>query len=415
MNRTPHRILTGALALLALAALPAQAASSGIIVRTDVPFGNAANVRVQKDGPVTEVRFTPDTHGGPECLWFCFRVCRPHAGGGALGRLRLVLECPETMLGGGKPADFRPVFRPTGGDWERTGAPELIDLPDGRRQAAWTLDVAKPSLDFAFAYPYGRPEVERLVKDTKGYWHVDTIGISQGGRPLLRLSNDYGRPKGTRPGVYFMTRQHSAEVSGSWVLDGVMRRFAEVGDAAPLAWAIVLGNIDGVEQGDYGKDNFPYDMNRAWGNPPMRHETLVYQQDMRRWAQRCRSVAGFDFHSPGASESDGIYAFIHKSEKFPEVAKRAIEWSDVSGKALGPEFAAEKFTRSGDYNSRWNTPRFGGFCQEDMRIPGVSYETPYGMIRKTVLTREKYQEAGRRIADAIVAHLQGMGKQADPK
>ena len=405
--------------ILALAAIlsatTALAATPGVIVKTDIPFGNAANVRVRQDGAVTEVRFTPDPHGGPECLWFCFRVCRPDSGGGALGGLRLVLECPETMLGGGRPADFRPVFRPAGGDWERTGAPELIELPDGRRQAAWTLNAPTPSLDFAFAFPYGRDDVEQLVRQTGRYWHVDTIGVSQGGRPLLRLSNDYGRAKGNRPGLYLMTRQHSGEVSGSWVLDGVLRRFAELGDAAPLVWAVPFGNIDGVEQGDYGKDNFPYDVNRAWGNPPMRHETLVFQQDMRRWAQRCRPVAGFDFHSPGASESEGIYAFVHASEKLPDVAKRATEWAAAMGEALGPEFAAAKFTRSGDYASRWNTPRFGGFCQEDMKIPGVSFETPYGVIRKTVMTREIYREAGRRIADALVARIKSMNQEAGKK
>jgi len=395
---------------LVISALAATvlAAEHGVIVRTNIPYGNVANVRVQQLDQATEVRFTPHPHGGPECLWFCFQVCRERSEGGALGRLRLVLECPETMLGGGQPANFRPVMRIAGGDWQRTGAPELVELPDGRRQVVWTLNVAKRSLDFAFAYPYGREDVERLVKQTGCYWRVDTIGVSQGGRPLWRLTNDYGRAKGKRPGVYLMARQHSGEVSGSWVLDGVLRRFAELGDAAPLVWAVPLANVDGIEQGDYGKDNFPYDLNRAWGKPPMRHEVLVFQQDMRRWAQRCRPAAGIDFHSPGASEAEGIYAFVHASEKFPDVAKRAAEWAGALEESLGTEFAAAKFTRSGDYNSRWNTPRFGGFCQEEMKTPGIAVETPYAIIHKTVMTREKYREAGRRIADAIVAQINGL-------
>lgn len=211
-----------------------------------------------------------------------------------------------------------------------------------------------------------------MIQKTGSFWLVDTIGVSQGGRPLPRLSNDYGRPKGERPGVFLMARQYSGDVSGAWVLDGVLRRFAELGEAAPLVWAIPLANIDGVEQGDYGKDNFPYDMNRAWGKPLMRHETLVLQQDMRRWMERCHPLVGMDFHSPGASELDCIYAFVHASEKYPAVAERAAEWGTALKEALRPDFAAEKFTRSGDYNSRWNTPRFGGFCQEELRIPGVS-------------------------------------------
>lgn len=401
-------LLLATVAMICAAGLPA--AEPEIVVRTNVPFGNAANVRVLPAPSATEVRFTPDPHGGPECLWFCFRACRTR-GGGQLGQLRLVLECPDTMLGGNRPSNFRPVFRQPDEQWRRAGAPELTDLPDGRHQAVWTLSSAKPWLDFAFSFPYGRDEVGRLVQQTGNYWRVDTIGVSQGGRPLLRLSNDYGRPKGDRPGLYLMARQHSGEVSGSWVLDGVLRRMAELGNSAPLVWAVPLANIDGVELGDYGKDNFPYDLNRAWGKPAMRHETQVFQQDMRRWAQRCRPVAGFDFHSPGASETEGMYTFLHASEKQPDVPKQAALWAAAVGESLGPGLAAAQFARSGDYHSRWDTPRFGGFCQEELRIPGLSVETPYAIIHGTLMTREKYQEAGRRVADALAARA---GQPAKP-
>jgi hypothetical protein len=307
------------------------------------------------------------------------------------------------MLGGGRPANFRPVFRHPGADWERAGAPEVLHLPDGRQQAAWTINASRTALDFAFAYPYGREELDRLTQQTGRCWRLDTIGVSQSGRPLLRLSNDYGKPKGDRPGVYLMARQHSGEVSGSWVLDGVLRRLAELGEAAPFVWAVPLANIDGVVQGDYGKDNFPYDLNRAWGRPAMRHETQVLQQDMRRWVQRCRPLAGIDFHAPGASEGEGIYAFVHASEKAPDAARQANLLAGALGESLGAELAAAKFVRSGDYASRWNTPRFSTFCQDELRIPGIAVETPYALIRQTVLTRAKYQEAGRRIADALAS------------
>ena len=130
--------------------------------------------------------------------------------------------------------------------------------------------------------------------------------------------------------------------------------------------------------------------------------------------ERCHPLVGMDFHSPGASELDCIYAFVHASEKYPAVAERAAEWGTALKEAPRPDFAAETFTRSGDYNSRWNTPRFGGFCQEELRIPGVSLETPYGLVGTLVMTREKYQEAGRRIADAIVARAKDSAAAKTP-
>ncbi|MCX7885791.1 MAG: hypothetical protein N3B01_00845, partial [Verrucomicrobiae bacterium] len=146
-----------------------SAAEHAIVVRTNVPYGNAANLRVQPTKRGAEVRFTPNPHGGPECLWFCFRVCRAGASRIPLGTVRLLLECAENMLGGGRPENFRPVYRVTRGDWHRAGAPELIVLADGRREAAWSFDVRQPTLDFAFSFPYGRENVELLLRDTKGY------------------------------------------------------------------------------------------------------------------------------------------------------------------------------------------------------------------------------------------------------
>ncbi len=396
-----------------LAILPRSAtASSRIAVSTDIPSGNAANVRVTDEAATTTVRFTPHPHGGPECLWFCFRMKHLETAGKenalndsspAQELLKVVLECPGNTLGGGQLAHFRPVFRLANQDWQRAEAPKIIQLADGRREAAWSFRMPADFMDIALSYPYDREHLDKLIEETAGFWRADTIGVSQGGRPILRLSNDYGARNGKRPGFYLLARQHSGEVSGSWVLDGVLRRFAEMGKEAPMVWVAPLANIDGVEQGDYGKDNFPYDLNRAWGSPPMRHEVLVLQRDMRLFAGRCRFSGGVDFHSPGGTEAAGMYAFISKSIQAPEVSSTSTNLAAAIGEAMGGEFAAKNFVRTADYKSRWETPRFGNFCQDELNAPGISIETPYALIEGRALTREDYQQAGRRIADVLAA------------
>lgn len=374
-----------------------------IKVTTDIPFGNAADVVVTEPKGLAEVSFTADPHGGPEALWFCFRVETGRAK--TRPRLRLVLRNSENMLGCGRPRFLRPVVRAEGGDWERLGAGEVTELADGRALVAWTLDAPRGYLDVAMCYPYGRDEVDALLRETKGFYSADVIGVSQGGRPMVRLSNLVGPRGSDRPGLYLIARQHSGETAGGWALDGFLREIASMGESAPLVWAVPLSNIDGVEQGDYGKDNFPWDLNRAWGSPPMRHETLILQRDVNRWKGRCRATLGIDFHSPGGTETVGVYAFVPNPGGPGDMHRTAVAWSAAARQALGNDFAAEDFDRVATYASRWETPNFTNYFCEAVGVCGMSFEVSYALAGERVLTREDYREIGERIARGVVGRL----------
>ena len=374
-------------------------------VDTKIPYGNACDISITESGGMTEISFASDPHGGPECLWFCFRLKQSASDAKAGQKVKLVLKHSYNMLGGGNPLNMRPVMRRDGADWVRLDAPTVEKLADGRNRAAWVVDAPETFVDVAYCYPYGRSDVDALVNETDGYWQADTIGVSQNARPLIRLSNSYGEVGSDRPGVYLMSRQHSSETSGSWVLDGFLRHIASLGNDAPLVWSVPLTNIDGVEQGDYGKDNFPYDLNRAWGSPPMRHEVLVFQRDMVRWKARCRPVLAIDFHSPGACETSGLYCFMPDPEKFREHHRAVLEFTGGIETALTSKYAASPFGRVANYRSRWETPSFAKYCWSSHKIAGFTIENPYAMVGDLVLTRERYREAGERIASAAVAVL----------
>jgi hypothetical protein len=381
-------------------------------VRTDLPYGNAGEVSVIELDGRTEVHFCPDPHGGPECLWFCFRLVWQ----GAQEKVQLVLEHVDNMLGGHEPQSMRPVICWSGGQaeeagaWQRLGKGQVMERPDGQRRVAWELNPPQGQggalfADVAYCYPYGPPDVEALVQEAGGYWRVDSIGLSQGGRPLLRLSNDYGQADGQRPGLYLMARQHSGETPGSWVLDGFLRAVAALGDQAPLVWAVPLTNVDGVLGGDYGKDNYPYDLNRAWGRPPMRHEVLVLQSDIRRWTERCRPALVLDMHAPGACERTGIYCYLPDPAVHSRFHREALSWTTAIKGALTPTYAAECFERVARYPSRWETPRCTGYCWSRHGVCGLGVETPYAMVSDLVLTREGYREAGARMAEGVIEKL----------
>lgn len=375
-----------------------------LLVDKTVPYANACDVSIDRTDGGWTVAFAADAHGGPERLWFCFRLRQANPGDGHIGRTKLLLRHFQTMLGGSKCENFFPVMRLPGGDWQRlpAGTPEI--QPDGRCQASWTIDIPADHADLALCYPYGMSEVDTLVRESNGYWRADTIGVSQAGRPLVRLSNDYGQPDGTRPGLYFIARQHSGETPGSWVLDGLLREIASLGEKAPLVWAIPLTNIDGVEQGDYGKDNFPYDLNRAWGSPPMRHEVMVFQGDMNRWRKRCRPALALDFHAPSLCEIDGIYAFLPTPRLYQGLSETASSWAEQMARSLTPQYASTSFCRVGNYASRWETPTFTSYIAR-LGICGFTLETAYGAAAGGVLTCQDYRQMGGRIAQAILERL----------
>lgn len=382
------------------------------VVDTQIPYGNACDIAIQVVEDGYEVSFGPDPHGGPETLWFCLRVRRVPGETDAHEReLSLVLKHSHNMLGCSLLSAIRPVLRYGDGDWLRLPEGGVMLLPDGRENVRWQVAPPDDTLDVATCYPYGTEDVRALVEETRSagsggapYWQIDTIGVSQSARPLWRLSNTYGDSETPEdyPGLYVMSRQHSGETPGSWVLDGFLRHIATLGGDAPLVWGVPLANIDGVEGGDYGKDNFPYDLNRAWGRPPMRHEVSVYQWDMARWRDRCRPVLGIDFHAPGASETSGVYAYVPDPDTDRAAYNLVMPWAARIEEVLGQPYAAQLFARVPRYPSRWETPSFRAYGWSQLGVPMITFETSYAMAGEHVLTQADYREIGRRIAVGVV-------------
>jgi hypothetical protein len=108
-------------------------------------------------------------------------------------------------------------------------------------------------------------------------------------------------------------------------------------------------------------------------------------------------------HAPGAGQNGGIYVYLPDPDTFPDWHDRAKEWSDTVAASLGSEYADREFGKVARYKSRWETPTFTAFGCGEIKACTLSFETPYAMVGETVMTRERYREAGQRIARAAVA------------
>ena len=373
-------------------------------VQTDFPGGNACAVETLVADRIDIVRFAADPHSGTEALWFFFRVVecseRP---------VELVLTNVDSCLGDGSQwHTVRPVLRHAGGPWERMPAAELRHLDDGRHHAVWRVDPDYDSFEFALCYPYMIGDLEVTRATGRDYWRLDTIGVTASGRLLPRMSNSYGVSENSTPGVYLIARQHAGETPGSWVLDGLLRRAAEVASANDLIiWAVPFANLDGVVDGDYGKDPFPHDLNRAWTIPPMRHEVAVIQGDMTRWSRRCRPALVVDLHAPGPTETDGAYFFLPRASQSEESIEAIRKVAAAVLPSLPGGLVSQTPIRQPDYPSRWSEEGvLNVHVWDAFNIPCISMETPYSSSRDILFTRDQYRRLGAGLLDGICSYLE---------
>ncbi len=375
------------------------------IQKTSESF-NAAAAEITLDGGGCEVSFTGSPHGGIAALWFHFRIFND--GKDSLPPLmRLRLKHIMTMLGAGS-GDFCPVIRYGEGQWKRLTEGTLCVREDGHRSVCWQVETPESGeyAELAFCYPYGFNEFETMLKDTGGYWKCSEIGVSTAGRSFLRISNCCGSESEKRKGCYLFARQHAAETSGAWVLDGILRRLAELNVTFPV-WCVPFADIDGVVEGNYGKDSFPQDINRAWGPyAPMRHENMVMIQDLNLWKLRVipEESAIFDFHSPGAAEK-GVYSFLQKAVP---ADSRFYHWIQETGRALQP-YSHEEFVKYGKYKkfAAWGDfYNLSEFAFNTLDISFASIETSYYEAGQQILEIKDYRKIGAIFAERLVSYLQ---------
>ncbi len=367
-------------------------------VNSRIPYGNAADVEIDETGEIPEVRFASDPDGGPEALWFHFRLTETQPEPPRTTKVRLVWRHFDNSPGGGNPSACAPVCQPTGQSWMRLKQGEEAQLPDGRRQVVWYIGHPAPHTDVALCFPYGPGDVDATIERSKEYWQRDVIGLSQAAHRIVRLNNGVGAPGGTQPGIYLIARQNPGETPGSWVLDGLLRQLAQVRKAGYIVWSVPLAGIDGVLGGN-GRG--ACDLTRAWGRPPPRHETRVLCQDLQRWKERCRPILALDLRAAGAGERDGVYSDATNAAADP-LAAEETRWANTIQNELKAEFAAADFKRGGAAATDSHAATFHDFAHGVLQVPALTLNIPYAMVGSRALTQKDYREIGRRLMEAIV-------------
>ena len=384
-------------------------------VRPAAVSGNGVVLAVRRERRQWVVEFMSEPRNSAERLWFNLECTG--AGG---SRVRFVWLNAHLCLGTGSAeamANVRPVVRLDRGDWRRVREVRVRERPLGGHFLTFTTPAPCHRVQAAFCYPYGPDDLKATLRKTKGFWDLDVIGLTGKGRELLRVHAAADKKRPGRPGAYIVARQHAGEVPGTWVLDGIMRAVAAEPPLGRLRriewWAVPFADLDGALEGNYGKDSFPIDFNRAWAAMPMRPEVAAIQQDLRYFAEgRARRLV-LDLHGPGGGETR-VY-MMHPRKNRPKAQQQASKSFHSALSAQIPEQPPERLGVVPEYGVRWDLRHnLSSWAWDGLnKTLAVTIETAYQpMADGDWSDRDDYREIGLRVANAAAAWLTRRGRPA---
>lgn len=271
---------------------------------------------------------------------------------------------------------------------------------------SFEVECNSTNLQIAFCYPYTKTDLEETLAGNDLFEQA-IIGYSTKGRPIVRYRSQ--GPNKKKKGIFITGRQHAGEVGASWMLDGMIRWFLDPENAGwedrLELWLIPFVDVDGVEEGCYGKDQQAGDMNRSWRNPfSPRSEISAVIQDLFRWQNHCDPFLYLDMHSPACEVLEVLMNIYDDSAE-----KKSLEWvllDQINREVLptGMELVKPNVVSVADYkgSSQGNKNTAHEFL-ETLHIPNVLFEVTYqGDLNGKKYSLSDYQCYGSCLAKALV-------------
>jgi murein tripeptide amidase MpaA len=279
-----------------------------IIVDTNFPGGAAVHV---KFGAGDTIFFSAPIDGSTSdrSLWFYFRVR------GAKGKTlhftqQNMTHTLDPVCGAGYQA-VRPVISEgKSGEFIRIPLEDTSFTPNPI-SFSFSLTPQSDETYVSFCFPYQYADLLRFVENHTKYLPMKFIGKTSEGRdyPVLLAGDDGNHEKKL---IIVSARQHSGETSGSFVLEGFLKQYLSDDQAGrnlrekTVLLVLPMTNLDGVEQGRYGKDAPPIDFGRDWGTGTIHEELRAFTSFVDELLKKYQNGFYVDFHAP----QPGGYSYI---------------------------------------------------------------------------------------------------------
>ncbi|MDY0169060.1 MAG: M14 family zinc carboxypeptidase [Thermoguttaceae bacterium] len=374
-----------------------SAVAAGPVIDCEFPGGNIIVERIEGDNVYLH-QDPRDTEG----FWFYwyFRVRE------AAGRTLTFHFTKGNVLGVLGPA----ISVDGGAAWSWLG-------PESMREASFTYTFPADAAEvrFCLAVPYQEADLRAFLERHAGNASlvVEPHATSRKGRAVSRLRvGKLDEP--ARHRVMLTCRHHSCEMMASWALEGIIDEV--LADTANGQWlranveflVVPMMDLDGVKDGDQGKNRRPHDHNRDYMGESIYPEVAALRAFVPGWADG-RLRLSLDMHCPwirGGNNEELFFVGVAP----PDIWTATMRFSKILQETqTGPLIHDPKNDLA--HGQAWNTLAEPRSCSRwAALLPGIevatSIEIPYARAGGRPVTRESAHALGRDLARAIRRYLE---------
>ena len=203
--------------------------------------------------------------------------------------------------------------------------------------------------------------------------------------------------------ILLTARHHACESTGDYVLEGVIDGLLDDMPRGCSVLAIPFVDLDGVIDGDQGKNRRPHDHNRDYTSSP------IYESIRRiiSFADENDVRYTFDFHSPWHMGGDNDYVFVSRSTAAMEIQND--RFSGFLMNAAKDKRLTYDVKHDVGPNDKWNdetSPNSKNyFSKHNGTKLSITLETPYFGLSGSVISQDAMIELGRCFAKAVKKYI----------
>jgi len=282
----------------------------------------------------------------------------------------------------------------------------------------YVFSEAHPTVRFAFAPPYQQADLKRWLEAHQSDLHLrtDTLCESEQGRdvPRLHLGQLTGEP---RYRILLTARHHSCESMASFVLEGLMEAMLDDSDDARWfrmhgeALVIPFVDLDGVEDGDQGKNRIPRDHGRDYQGESLYNSTRALRNFVPGWSDGLLRFT-LDIHCPHirGPGNERVYQVGHAEPTIWREQQRFAQILATQPDLPLPYAATNDMPYGEAWNKASNYTAGAGVFHWCGNLDGVGYasaiEVPYANAGDTTVTPDLARAFGAALLPAIRTWLE---------